>query len=315
MQIEKYHWKTEEAFNCIRKGKPVVLKECPIVFPAHSNWSFETIADMIKDDFPCDVFVSESKRFPYWDSSKNSYQYEFIPPTEKVTMTFREFLLNVRSQDEPANEKKYHYLHQSLVAEMGPRILEEYTKFSLQTAALYKVLAGWNELTHNLLLCGKEGYTTPLHFDEQENIFTQLQGKKRVRLFSPNWWYALYPFPNGHPRDRQSQVTLPSEPGCSILEDESDRFRFPAYESAFKDVGMNELYTDLEAGEVLYIPQYWFHQMEALTDNVSLSWWFKHTNKKDIDYKNLRLDDVSLTAVRRNIGMIVICQIVRLQII
>lgn len=304
LQIEKYHWKTEEAFNCIRNGKPVVLKECPIAFPAYSNWTFENIADMIRDDFPCDVFVSKSKTFPSWDLSRNLYQYDFSPPTEKVTMTFREFLLKLHSQDTdtPNNNQEFHFLHQTLVAEMGPRILEEYTKFSLQTASLYKVLAGWNELTHNLLYCGKEGYTTPLRYDLQENIFTQLYGRKRVRLFSPNWWHALYPYPTGHPFDRQSQITLPSEPGCSVLDSEQDRFRFPAFGTAFNDGGMIELFTDLEPGEVLYIPQYWFHQTEGLTDSISLSWWFKHTNKKDIDYKNIRLDDVSLSAVRRNIG-------------
>lgn len=300
MEIEKFHWKTEEAFNYIKQGRPVVLKECPIVYPAHRTWTLENIATFINDDFPCDVFSSSTQRFPYWDTVKNFYQYEFTPPTTKISMTFREFLLTAKTQnDKPANERRYHYLHQSLVAEMGPKILEEYSKFSFQTAALYKLLANWGELTHNLLLCGCEGYVTPIHYDEQENLFTQLQGRKRVRMFSPQYWYGLYPFPNGHPQDRQAQVTLPSNPGSNELESEIERFRFPAFAS----IGHHEMVTILEPGEVLYVPQYWFHQMEAVTDNISLSWWFKHTNRGEIDYDNIKLDELSILVVRRNIGM------------
>jgi hypoxia-inducible factor 1-alpha inhibitor (HIF hydroxylase) len=85
---------------------------------------------------------------------------------------------------------------------MGPKILEEYKKFSLETALHFKQLGGWDSLTNNLLLCGKTGFITPLHFDEQENLFAQLNGRKRARMFHPDNWFALYPYPNGHPCDR-----------------------------------------------------------------------------------------------------------------
>lgn len=300
MQIEKFHWKTEDAFNRIKAGQPVVLLDCPLVVPHFQNWSMDTIVNLINEDFPCNVYIAKDKYFPYWDLSKNKYCYEFQPPTQKISMKFREFLTNIRGQDEiPEEDRHYHYLHQSLVAEMGPKILDEYSKFSLQTVALYKLLAGWNEMTHNLLFCGKEGYTTPLHFDEQENIYTQLQGRKRVRLFAPEYWYGLYPYPNGHPHDRQCQIRLPKNPGSSILESESERFKFPV----FSQIGENEMFVDLEAGETLYIPQYWFHQMEGLTENISLSWWFKNNGKKEIDFSRIDLDKISWIAVRRNIGI------------
>jgi hypothetical protein len=99
--------------------------------------------------------------------------------------------------------------------------------------------------------------------------------------------------------DRQAQVVLPSVPGSSEFDNELDQKQFPA----FAQIAANEMYTDLQPGEVLYVPQYWFHQMEGITDNVSLSWWFKHTNRKEIDYENIKLDEISLIAVRRNIGI------------
>lgn len=299
MEIEKFHWKTDEAFNRIKSGRPVVLRECPIVYPHHVNWTMENLMSIIKDDYPCTVYVSPDKRYPYWDIGKNSYGYKFTPHFRKESLTIREFHQRVLLQKSlsPEEVRGYCYLNQTLVAEMGPRILEEYSKFSLQTAALYKVLAGWNEMMHNLLMIGQEGYTTPLHYDEVENIFTQLQGRKRVRLFPADCWPSLYPFPVGHPRDRQCQVTLPATPGSPYLSKESDRQRFPEFPSA----APHEMYADLEPGELLYIPQYWFHQMEALTDNISLSWWFKHTSRKDIDYKHIDLTKITFSAVRRNI--------------
>ena len=39
---------------------------------------------------------------------------------------------------------------------------------------------GWGELTSNLLLVGQRDQTTPIHYDEQDNLFCQLTGHKRV---------------------------------------------------------------------------------------------------------------------------------------
>ena len=50
------------------------------------------------------------------------------------------------------------------------------------------------------------GNVTPAHYDEQENMFTQLQGHKRVIVFPPSQFECLYPYPVHHPHDRQSQV-------------------------------------------------------------------------------------------------------------
>lgn len=213
-----------------------------------------------------------------------------------------EFCIHYNSPSNSLNGENL-YMNQSLVTEMGPRMLQEYSKFNLQTASMYKLLAGWDEMMHNLLMIGKEGYIASLHYDEAENFYSQLQGRKRVRLFPPDCWEFLYPYPIAHPRDRQSQVTLPQHPGCSILENPLDRISFPLFPKA----AMQEMYVDLEPGEILYIPHYWFHQMEALTDNISLSWWFKHVIRKTVNAAHEDLHKkIIMTAVRRNIeGMMV----------
>lgn len=138
----------------------------------------------------------------------------------------------------------------------------------------FKLAGGWDAFTTNLLLVGSPGVTTPCHFDEQQNLFAQLNGRKRVRLFPPAAWTRLYPYPLTHPCDRQARVVLPRTPGSCVLDSEEDREKFPAFSACTEH--NQEYFVDLSAGEVLFVPQYWFHQMEALTENTSLSWYDMH---------------------------------------
>lgn len=50
------------------------------------------------------------------------------------------------------------------------------------------------------------GNVTPVHYDEQQNFFAQISGKKKCTLFPPENFECFYPYPVHHPHDRQSQV-------------------------------------------------------------------------------------------------------------
>ena len=122
------------------------------------------------------------------------------------------------------------------------------------------LLPAFGELTTNMLLIGEHGNITPCHYDEQQNLFTQVQGRKRCVLFSPNAFRTLYTYPVGHPADRQSQVNLYSPDS--------------ALHPMFQHCAGYEIV--LHPGDVLYIPNMWFHHFENLTTPcTSINFWFK----------------------------------------
>jgi len=277
--------------------------------PVANSWSPSKLSNVISKEFNCTVFSSNSNRFQYWDSTKNN-GYNFTAPTNKLEMTFDSFLQHLQeastSSSQTSSVKPNYYLQSSVVADMGTRMSEEYTKFSLDAALRFKLQGKWDAFTSNLLLVGPAGAITPCHFDEQQNLFAQIYGRKRVRLFSPEAWRRLYPYPLNHACDRQTRVVLPDQPGARELDDEKDRVRFPAFARYANDPDAQEMFVDLGPGEVLYIPQYWFHQMESLTESVSLSWWFKHTSRSYMGEDGvIDLDNVSYVAMRRNLEGVV----------
>jgi hypoxia-inducible factor 1-alpha inhibitor (HIF hydroxylase) len=77
---------------------------------------------------------------------------------------------------------------------MGPAMMDEYMKFSLNAAVQFKLAGRWDAFSTNLLLVGPAGAITPAHFDEQENLFAQLNGQltctckwHRVAIDDEDW--------------------------------------------------------------------------------------------------------------------------------
>lgn len=98
------------------------------------------------------------------------------------------------------------YLQQGLNNTVGHAIMQDFVKFDWEYCIGKQTKHNWGPLTSNLLLIGMEGNVTPCHYDEQQNLFAQLQGYKRCILFPPDQFECLYPHPVYHPHDRQSMV-------------------------------------------------------------------------------------------------------------
>ncbi|MFA9563609.1 MAG: cupin-like domain-containing protein [Acidimicrobiales bacterium] len=108
---------------------------------------------------------------------------------------------------------------------------------------------------------GSEGVVTPLHHDAWTGLLFQMSGSKRILMFSPDDRPNLSftsPFAVG---DRWSTL-----PGRS---DDADPARHPRLAKATR------YEATLEEGEVLFIPPFWSHEIEALEPNISIPFRFR----------------------------------------
>ena len=114
------------------------------------------------------------------------------------------------------------------------------------------------------LWVGPSGHVECLHYDPMDGTLVQLHGTKKVVLFAPQQSADLYPFPIAvHLRHGLrlrcwfSQVTLL----------QPDYEAFPRFRQAWPQ----RIEVILKAGEMLYIPAGWWHEVTALGSEMSCS--------------------------------------------
>ncbi len=105
-----------------------------------------------------------------------------------------------------------------------------------------------------MIWIGPAGTFTPLHHDLTNNLLVQLTGRKRVILASPAETPKLY-----------NSTHVFSEIG-DLASSDIDQQAFPRV----KDVPRLDFI--LEAGEALFIPVGWWHQVTALEFSVSMTY-------------------------------------------
>lgn len=108
------------------------------------------------------------------------------------------------------------------------------------------------------LWLGPAGMHTPLHHDLPDNLYAQIFGRKRLRLVPRSERRNLYP-----------NSRFSAAPNFSPVDTwHPDLERFPRFRR------VRPLDCTIEAGECLYIPRLWWHQVESLEVSASLNLWF-----------------------------------------
>jgi hypothetical protein len=105
--------------------------------------------------------------------------------------------------------------------------------------------------------------TVQTHFDLSENLACCVAGKRRFTVFPPEQTPNLYPGP--------FELTLAGPPVSMVQLDAPDLDRYPKFETALR----HALRADLEPGDVLYLPYFWWHHVETIEDfNVLVNYWW-----------------------------------------
>jgi len=118
----------------------------------------------------------------------------------------------------------------------------------------------FHELDERNFWVGPGGIISRLHHDSSENILAMVAGSKRCVLFPPSSkkMYGYQIKTRGH----FSQVNI----------DNWDKVRFP-------DFPINEsIVCEVHAGDMLFIPSHWWHQIYSTGRNIALNFWFSTHN-------------------------------------
>ncbi|CAM9106479.1 unnamed protein product [Pylaiella littoralis] len=115
--------------------------------------------------------------------------------------------------------------------------------------------------TDSTVWLGTEGSHTPLHFDTYGvNLVAQLHGSKKWVLFPPADTASL------------SATRVPYEESSVFSRVDArrpDLGRFPQFAEA------HPLVATLEPGDVLFVPNHWWHFVEAVETSLSVNVWLK----------------------------------------
>jgi tetratricopeptide (TPR) repeat protein len=133
------------------------------------------------------------------------------------------------------------------------------------------------------LWAGSKPTTSPLHYDDYENMLCQIRGRKEIILFPPEDLTKLYyqgrpkgklayEYPSHFIRDPDSVDKRGFVFGSGVNVDRPDLERHPLYTDA------QPVRVVLEPGDVLYLPAYWHHEVQSIPDNnalnLAVNFWF-----------------------------------------
>jgi len=191
--------------------------------------------------------------------AKSQKEGEWKPPTEMLKMPYREWLSHANITDEsklgPDMEHWYYRLIGCGAQIKGCRKDSEYLFDELaffqprKDNDLYMVDPNEQKGIHCRF--GMKGVIAENHFDGTRNMIALMGGERRYVLSHPDQCENLALYKNGHPSARHSAVDW-SNP---------DYNKFPQ----FRHAEVNEVV--LQAGDVLYLPTYWFHFIISLDLN------------------------------------------------
>jgi lysine-specific demethylase 8/hypoxia-inducible factor 1-alpha inhibitor (HIF hydroxylase) len=118
--------------------------------------------------------------------------------------------------------------------------------------------------THLNLWVGPAGHVECLHYDPTDGILMQLHGQKKIVLFPPAQLSNLYPFPLSvhlwHGLKLRSWFS-------QVYPDKPDFEAFPNFRQALQ----HKQEIILKAGELLFIPTGWWHEVTALGEEMTCS--------------------------------------------
>ncbi|GGK48861.1 cupin-like domain-containing protein [Salinarimonas ramus] len=218
------------------RSKPVVFRGGIRDWPAFREWTPEYLAEKVGGN---EINVQQSPTGIFGlDPEKGGPRFEEV----KTTLgAYVHSMMNITEGD------IRYYVQRVNIPEKLPELKDDFSLPSYVDAAKVYLINLW---------MGPAGNVTTLHYDTPNNFLAQVRGRKRLKMFSP--WQARRLYPCRSKAYNMSRVNI----------DAPDLERFPR----FADAQMYEV--EIEEGDLLFIPTYWWHQVYSETAGISVNIWF-----------------------------------------
>jgi len=237
-----------------RANQPAIILD---LLPSQPSWNLDFLCQHL-GEYPTPVRAYGRQRY---QQDKRQWQ-EIGRGMKPTTLSFREFAQLIQTPE--AREQDIYLAKFPLTGTPLEHhsVLEEI----IHRLGLTLPATGFN------LWIGPGGHTTCLHYDPVDSLLIQLQGNKKVVLFPPSELNNLYPFP----LSVHLQHGLKLRASYSqVYPDRPDFSAFPKLQQALKQ----RYEVTLQAGEVLYLPAGWWHEITTLGNGVVCSinrFWHPH---------------------------------------
>lgn len=244
----RFDYKTElyKAERYRKAEKPFLLRNDPEVLRVAERWSQPGYLSDILGNQKYLTEYSETNHLMYFKGNGRKLDKNWEPPITKIVMTYDEWIEKATQPLEDMGPDKPHWYFRVNGKGSNNSFLFEELPFFKPEKNFYIV----DEMKTRGINCrfGMNGNIAEAHYDSSRNFVMIFGGKKRYILSHPKSCENLGLYKAPHPSARHSALDW-SNP---------DLKQFPEFSKAMA----NEVV--LQAGDVLYLPTYWFHFIVSL---------------------------------------------------
>eukprot|EP00056_Hartaetosiga_gracilis_P013551 m.225597 g.225597 ORF g.225597 m.225597 type:complete len:775 (+) comp13860_c0_seq31:68-2392(+) len=227
---------------------PFKLLNVPFIDDTVNKWKDDSFLQKHYGDTPLRVTHASTNHFKYFHKIKAQHLPYYSPPTKTVHMTFDEFMSTAHAAEHASLQSDHWYL-QLRTKGTSEWIYEDLKEWRPQ----FNFWFG-DPTANQGIDCrfGARGISASNHYDGGRNFIAMLRGKKRYIIAPPTECPNMHLFPQSHPEARHSMGDWAN----------LDYKQYPNY---LKVKAINVV---LSAGEVLYLPSYWFHHIISTTLSI-----------------------------------------------
>ncbi len=235
---------------CIKQSRPMILRNTVVTrWPALAKWTPEYFRTSVKSwenvtrarrlkrcfiNFEPNTPFEKVTPWDFWENEESRQEYP---------MGIADWFERASKTDDGEQWFLADQLPDELHSDVAPR---HQLKLRDQTWVYFGV---W---------MGEGGATTAAHWDMDSNLYAQFYGRKRFLLFPPSDYKLWKSYPRASPNHKQVQME----------QNNTSRYSYRMVPGAKLPVAQEAI---LHPGDLLFIPAYWYHHVEAMISPAGTS--------------------------------------------